>query len=155
MGTWRFRLIRDDHASSFIRRPDSAGPFVGEVDEAIRFANRVQEYFSHEAKRVEAWSIGPVEEPEPGDRERFLIERHENGRDWRLLESRLTHPAWYLTLAHAIDYAAFRGRGHRLQISVCSGAVVETVIVSGRAEPTPAISPPTTVAFSGSAVSVA
>src|SRR5262245_12070757 len=109
---WRFRLVRFDHTSYFIRR--SIGPVVGGIGVALDFANQVQVYFGDEARRVEAWTDGFT--LDPAGRLVFHIVRHENKRDWRLLENRLTHPLWCHKLNHALDYAAFRGRGHSLQI---------------------------------------
>jgi len=150
VATWRFQVLRFDSTDSFIRRP--VGPFVGGIEEALAFANRVQDHFGDHVRRVEAWSLGQVEEPEPGDRIRFEIVRHENGRDWRLLESRLTHPAWYRKLPYAINYAAFRGRGHALQF--CIGSPIEVLIVTGGAEPLPRNEElPSAAAFTASAVS--
>jgi len=64
----------------------------------------------------------------------FCIQRYENRRDWRLLESQLTHAAWFLKLTHAIDYAAFRGRGYELELRVGSNGATETLIALGKAD---------------------
>src|SRR3954462_8335112 len=141
IGTWRFRFVRDDCSATFIRRPESTGPVVGTIDEALMFAHRVQDYIGERASRVEAWSDRHTQEPEPQDRELFRIARHENKRDWRLLETRLTHPAWYRKLDHAIDYAAFRGRGYAWQIVVRDGLLL-TIIATNARGPIAAISPP-------------
>src|SRR5689334_18475112 len=117
MGIWRFRLVRSDETSAFIARPANE-PFTGSIAEALAFADRVFQHFAdRDPRRVEAWSVDLVE-PEPSDRELFQIERHENGRDWRLLEARLTHPGWFVELIHAVDHVGFRARGHRWQLTV-------------------------------------
>jgi len=58
----------------------------------------------------------------------FCIQRYENRRDWRLLESQLTHAAWFLKLTHAVDYAAFRGRCYELAMRAGSNGSTETLI---------------------------
>jgi hypothetical protein len=128
--TWRFRLVRDDGSSGFVRRADS---FIGNVDDALKFSNRVFEHFNNVARRVEAWTVDPIDSSEPTDRKLFRSNRHENKRDWRLLESQLTHPGWFLTLNHAVDYAAFRGRGYGVEIRVKDGAA-QTVVISGKVD---------------------
>src|SRR5437868_6897291 len=95
---WRFRMVECGR-STYIRR---SGPFTGSTIEALAFAERIREHFAaSDPNRVEAWSLGLIE-PEDSDRLIFNIERHENGRDWRLLEGRLTHPGWFKTLLHAV-----------------------------------------------------
>lgn len=136
--TWRFRLVRDNDTSSFIRRAEA---FNGTVNEALQFANRVFEHFGDVACRVEAWSVGPIDS-EDASRVVFNIARHENGRDWRLLAGRLTHPAWYRSLIHAVDYAAFRGRGYSFEIRVGGAGNIDTLIVPARIEPNAQIVPP-------------
>jgi hypothetical protein len=140
-GTWRFRVVRDDCSATFIRRPESTGPFLGTIAEALQFAQRVQDYLGETASRVEAWSEGHTGEPEPQGCQLFRIVRHENKRDWRLLESRLTHPGWYRNLDHAIDYAAFRGRGYSCQIIVRDGLLLTIIVANGAGAITP-IAPP-------------
>jgi hypothetical protein len=102
---------------------------VGTVNEALQFANRIQQHFADAAHRVEAWSIGKVAQAEVGDRELFMIQRHENKRDWQLLESGLTHPGWFLKLTHAVDYAAFRGQGYEAEIRVRDGESEQLIVV--------------------------
>jgi hypothetical protein len=123
-----FRLVRQGGSSSFVRRQESK-PFVGTIKEALEFADRIQQHFSDAAHRVEAWSIGEIAHRETGERELFFIQRHENKRDWRLLESGLTHPGWFLKLTHAVDYVAFRARGCEAEIRVRDGEI-ERVIVA-------------------------
>jgi hypothetical protein len=60
--TWRFRLVRDDGSSGFVRRADS---FIGNVDDALKFSNRVFEHFNNVARRVEAWTVDPIDSSEP------------------------------------------------------------------------------------------
>jgi hypothetical protein len=122
------RLVRDDGSSGFVRRAET---FAGSVNDALQFSGRILEHFSKVARRVEAWSNGPLDPPEQTDRKAFFIQRHENKRDWRLLESQLTNPGWFVDLHHAVDYAAFRGRGYSFEIRVKDGPA-ETLIVSGR-----------------------
>jgi hypothetical protein len=134
---WRFRLIRNDGSSSFVRR---AVPFLGSIESALEFAERVRCHFGDVASRVEAWSEGQVDEVSSLGRVLFLIRRHENGRDWRLLEGRLTHPGWFQALLHAVDYAAFRGRGYEVEIRVNDGST-ERSIFCGSVEPVRMIGP--------------
>src|SRR3954470_11982031 len=94
-GTWRFRVVRDNLASSFVRR--EIGPLVASIAQALAFANRVHDHFGDAVSRVEAWT-DTTEEVDPADREAFQIVRHENGKDWRVLECRLTHPGWFVAL---------------------------------------------------------
>jgi hypothetical protein len=126
--TWRFRLVRNDGSSGFVRRQNQ---FEGTTDEALSFADRIYNHFAGAARRVEAWSVDQVEQERSG-RVLFVIERHENKRDWRLLESPLTHPGWFLASHHAVDYAAFRGRGYELEIRISDGST-ETVVLAGKA----------------------
>jgi hypothetical protein len=85
---WRFRFIRDDGTSRFVRR---AAPFIGSIQAALEFAERCRGHFGDVSRRVEAWSIDPIT-PEASDRKVFFIQRHENGKDWLLLKSPGTHP---------------------------------------------------------------
>jgi len=80
--TWRFRIMRQDGTSSFIRK--AAGKvFVGSIDQALAFAQRIQRHFDQIARRVEAWSLQQVEPQEQSGRQLVCIQRHENPRGWR------------------------------------------------------------------------
>jgi hypothetical protein len=138
---WRFRVVRIDHSARFIRRPDSIGPLVGTIADALQFARRVEDYFRDTVSLVEAWGHGYTDEPPEENRQTFFINRHPNKRNWLLEKSRLTHPACFHSLYHAVNYAAFRGRGYSWQILVRDGLLL-TIIAANATGSIAAITPP-------------
>ena len=117
--TWQFRLVKEDGTSGFVTRAGNNPPFEGTPEEALGFADQVRNFYEQRTsvRRIEAWSVESIPRVS-SDYELFTIARHENGRDWRLCPGRLTHPGWFTSLMDAVDYAAFRGRGHISQIRV-------------------------------------
>jgi hypothetical protein len=113
-----------------IRR--SRGPFIGTQSEALAFARRACEHLSAKGVvHVEAWSeefFAP--EPLPGS-VTFRVRPHENGKDWRVLEGPLQHPAWVHDLDQGIDHMLFRGVGRLCCVEVlnAAGAVARLILV--------------------------
>ena len=118
--TWRFRLVRDDWSSAFVRRAHGQ-PFEGDAEGALAFAEKVRQYKA--ARRVEAWTEALIELP-PAIQVQFRVERHKNGRDWEVLESRLAHGLWTRTLFDAIDHLALRAVGLRYAIRVAGKTTI-------------------------------
>jgi hypothetical protein len=115
-------VVREDLTGIFIRRADGSRILHGTDAEALEFSRRVKKHFSQMALRmVQARSIGPIDFAVPDNgcaREVAKLRQHRNGRDWTADQMGLHHGAWHLSLEDAINYAAFRLRGHVSEIQI-------------------------------------
>ena len=80
--------IARPNLSRLILAQPAGQPFEGDAESALAFAEKVRRYKNR--RRVEAWTEAVIELP-PAIQAQFRIERHENGRDWIVVESYLTH----------------------------------------------------------------
>jgi hypothetical protein len=120
--TWRFRVVREDLTGIFIRRADGSRILHGTDAETLEFSRRVKQHFSQMALRMlQAPSIGAIDVKVPDSgcaREVAKLRPHRNCRNWTADRTGLHHGARHLSLEDAINYAAFRLRGHISEIRI-------------------------------------
>jgi hypothetical protein len=131
--TWAFRACRTRHEYTWIRRSCGRNTITGTEHDALDFARKVAAHLDG-VHAVEAWTVGSIQEQlELPGLVIFPIVPHENGKDWRALETHLHHGGWYRPeqLELAIDYALWRGGGTLCAVQVTNRAgALERVVLA-------------------------